>query len=250
MLAAERHAAIIKQVLENGSAQVEELAKILKVSPMTIRRDLLKLEESGQIERCHGGAVAKQEVAYADKQIRNKREKNHIADVCAKLVSAGDTVFLDAGTTTFEIAARICNLPGLTIVTNDLEIAQVVNGGSAELVVCGGMVQKSTGSMMGYYATQLLKDFSFDVGFFGAASINERLEVMTPTVDKAFLKREVSMRCEKSYLVADKSKFGRQSMVKINALGDYTAVVTDYSFSLQEKEIIQQEKITIIEIQA
>lgn len=248
MLAAERHAVIIKLIWENGSVQVEELAKILHVSPMTIRRDLLKLEESGQIERCHGGAVAKQEIAYADKQIRNKKEKNKIADACGKLVSAGDTVFLDAGTTTFAIAKKIYNIEGLTIVTNDLEIARIVKDSSAELIVCGGIVQKSTGSMLGYYATQLLKDFRFDAGFFGAASINEKLEVMTPTVDKAFLKREVLLRCERSYLVADKSKFGRQSMVKINALREYTAVVTGRSFREQEQKIIEQEKITIIRV--
>lgn len=250
MLAAERQAKIIELIQENGSVQVEELARELNVSAMTIRRDLLKLEESGRIERCHGGAVAKQEVSYADKQIRNKREKNRIAERCAELVSPGDTVFLDAGTTTYEIAKRICNVPGVTVVTNDLEIAQIVKQGSAELFVCGGRVQKSTGSMLGYYATGLLMDFRFDAGFFGAASISDRLEVMTPTVDKAFLKRETALRCEKSYLAVDNSKFGRQSMVKINGLGDYTAVVTDREFTPEEKEIIVRDRIKIIYIES
>lgn len=248
MLAAERQTKIIELIQENGSVQVEELAKELDVSAMTIRRDLLKLEETGRIERCHGGAVAKQEVSYEDKQIRNKREKNKIAERCAKLVSSEDTVFLDAGTTTYEIARRICNIHGVTIVTNDLEIAQIVKSGSAELFVCGGWVQKSTGSMLGYYATGLLMDFRFDVGFFGAASISEKLEVTTPTVDKAFLKREAVLRCEKAYLAVDNSKFGRQSMVKINGLSDYTAVVTDREFTPEEKEIIEREKIKILDI--
>ena len=132
--------------------------------------------------------------------------------------------------------------------TNDLEIAQVVKQGGAELFVCGGWVQKSTGSMLGYYATGLLLDFRFDEGFFGAASISDKLEVMTPTVDKAFLKRETALRCEKSYLVVDHSKFGRQSMVKINGLKDYTAVVTDRDFTPKEREIIMRDKIRIIEI--
>ena len=248
MLAAERQTEITRLLEARGSVQVEELARELKVSAMTIRRDLLKLEETGRIERCHGGAVAKQEVSYEDKQIRNKREKNRIAEKCAGLVSSGDTVFLDAGTTTYEIAKKICNIQGITIVTNDLEIAQIVKQGSAELFVCGGWVQKSTGSMLGYYATGLLLDFRFDVGFFGGASINEKLEVMTPTVDKAFLKRETALRCEKPYLVVDNSKFDRQSMVKINGLNDYAAVVTDRKFTQEEQEIIRRKKIRIIEI--
>ncbi len=248
MLAAERQAKIIELIHEKGSVQVEELAQSLNVSAMTIRRDLLKLEESGRIERCHGGAVAKQEIAYADKQIRYKREKSKIAEKCSELVSSGDTVFLDAGTTTYEIAKRICNIHGLTIITNDLEIAQIVKNSTAELIVCGGVVQKSTGSMLGYYATQLLKDFRFDAGFFGAASINNRLEVMTPTVDKAFLKREAVCRCEKAYLAVDMSKFGKQSIVKINSLGDYTATVTNRMFSLEEQEAIEKKKISIIRI--
>ncbi len=248
MLAAERQTRITELIEAKGSVQVEELARELKVSTMTIRRDLVKLEESGRIERCHGGAVAKQEVSYEDKQVQNQREKNKIADRCAGLVSPGDTVFLDAGTTTYEIAKRICNIQGITIVTNDLEIAQIVKQGGAELFVCGGWVQKSTGSMLGYYATGFLLDFRFDAGFFGAASISDKLEVMTPTVDKAFLKRETALRCEKSYLVVDNSKFGRQSMVKINGLRDYTAVVTDRDFTSKEREIIIRDKIRIIEI--
>ncbi len=248
MLAAKRQARIIELAQQNGSVQVEELARELNVSAMTIRRDLLKLEETGRIERCHGGAVAKQEVSYEDKQIRNMREKNKIAERCAGLVSPGDTVFLDAGTTTYEIAKRIGSVQGITIVTNDLEIAQLMNQSSAELFVCGGRMQKSTGSMMGYYATGFLQDFRFDVGFFGAASISGRLEVMTPTVDKAFLKRETARRCEKAYLVVDHSKFGRQSMVKINGLSDYTAVVTDREFTPEEEEIIVRDKIVIMNV--
>ena len=104
MLAAERQTEIIRLIEAKGSVQVDELARELRVSAMTIRRDLVKLEESGRIERCHGGAVAKQEVSYEDKQVQNQREKNKIADRCAGLVSSGDTVFLDAGTTTYEIA--------------------------------------------------------------------------------------------------------------------------------------------------
>lgn len=236
MLAAERQSWILERIKEQGSVQVEWLAEELNVSPMTIRRDLEKLQETNMVERCHGGAVAKQEVTYADKQTSHKSEKENIAKICARFVSEGDTVFLDAGTTTYEIAQRIKEIPEIMVVTNDLEIAQLLKNSPGDIILCGGVVQKSTGSIFGYYTTQMLKDFRFDVGFFGGASINEDFDVLTPTIDKAFMKRETARQCERAYLAVDSSKFNRQAMTKINHLGDYTAVVTNKTFSEKENQ--------------
>lgn len=246
MLAAERHSRIVEIVRMRGSAQVEELAQELNVSTMTIRRDLEKLQNDNILERCHGGAVAKQEVSYADKSIVNKETKIRIAAICQNLISAGDTIFLDAGTTTYEIAKVIRDIPDIMIVTTDLEIAMLLKNSKADLFLCGGAVQKSTGSMLGYYATQMLGDFRFDIGFFGAASINEELEVLTPTVDKAFLKRLAVERCGKSYLVVDASKFEKQAMTKINHLSEYTAVVTDRVFTEKESAIVRETGVRVI----
>lgn len=246
MLAAERQSKIVELVHRQGSVQVEELAQELKVSSMTIRRDLLKLQNEDVLLRCHGGAVAKQEVTYEDKQTSCVDAKRRLAGICASFVGRGDTVFLDAGTTTFEIARLIKDTPEIMIVTNDLEIAQLLKNSEAELFICGGHVQKSTGSMFGHYATQMLEDFKFDVGFFGAASINEDFEVMTPTVDKMWLKRKTPKQCRKSYLVVDESKFGRQAMSRINHLGDYTGVVTDKEFDEEETEKLRRLHVAII----
>ena len=154
MLAAERQSKIIEMTERKGSVQVEELASELKVSAMTIRRDLVKLQEEGKLERCHGGAVAKQEENYAQKQTSNKTEKEKIAGMCASFVAEGDIIFLDAGTTTYEIAKRIKGIKNTLIVTNDLEIARLLEDGEPELFICGGRVQKSTGSMFDRYAVR------------------------------------------------------------------------------------------------
>lgn len=236
MLAAERQTRIVELIQERGSVQVEDLAEELKVSTMTIRRDLVKLQQDNRVERCHGGAVAKQEVDYADKRISHKNEKRKIAEKCASFIKEGNTVFLDAGTTTYEIAEFIKEMSDILVVTNDLEIAGLLKNSSVDLMLCGGVVQKSTGSTMGYYATQMLADFHFDIGFFGAASINEEFQVTTPTVDKAFMKRETRKQCRYAYLAVDASKFHRQSMTKINHLGDYAAVVTNAEFTPKEQE--------------
>lgn len=246
MFASERQTRIVEMIRQYGRVHVDMLAQELGVSAMTIRRDLVKLEEENKIERCHGGAVAKQEEDYADKQISHQNEKRKLARICASFVSEGDTIFLDAGTTTYEIARMIKDIKGILIVTNDLEIAQLLKNSEAELFICGGNVQKSTGSMFGRYATQMLADFKFDTGFFGAASINEDFEVTTPTSEKMWLKRNTPMQCQRSYLVVDQSKFGRQAMTKINDLGDYTGIVTDKDFSEEELKRLDKMNAALI----
>ena len=221
MLAAERQAMIVELIKE-------------------------KLESGNMIERCHGGAVAKQEIAYETKQTSNKNSKEAIARKCVEFVHPQDSVFLDAGTTTCEIAKLIRDIPDIIIVTNDLEIAQVLKNSDAKVYICGGMVQKETGSLFGRYATEMLKDFRFDVGFFGAASINEEFQVTTPTHEKMWLKRQVPKQCARSYLAVDQSKFGKQSMTWINQLEDYTGVVTDREFLPEEVEVLKARRVRII----
>lgn len=248
MFIAERHKKIIELIQENGSVQVENLSEDLGVSLMTIRRDLKRLKEEGVIERCYGGAVIKQEVTYADKQIINKEGKERIASKCAEQVKADNVVFLDAGTTTYEIAGMISSIPGILVVTNDLEIAQLLKNSAVELIVCGGTVQKSTGSMYGYYATQMMESFQFDIGFFGAASIDVNMQVLTPTIEKVFLKRLLMKNCKQSYLAVDKSKFNKKAMNKVSNLSDYKVVVTDHKFSENEMARLVKAGVEVISV--
>lgn len=249
MLIAERQLKILNLIQDSGSVQVDDLARELNVSPMTIRRDLEKLRKEGLVERCHGGAVSKMEINYAEKSVQNRNQKEQIAEKCREFIKEGTTIFLDAGTTTFEVARRIVDLENMTVVTNDLEIARLLKNSKAELILCGGYVQKSTGSTFGYYATQMMKDFRFDAGFFGAAVINEEFQVLTPTIDKAFLKRQVVEQCQQSFLVVDDSKFNRQGMNRINCLADYTAIVTDHKFKESEHLLLRKMGARIITVE-
>lgn len=248
MLVSERQLKIIELIKKNGSVQVEKLAQQLNVSKMTIRRDLEKLDEVGMVERCHGGAVAKTEVTYAVKQISNRKEKELLAEKCLEYISEGSTIYLDAGTTVYAIAKLIRNMKDVMVVTTDLEIAQLLKDGSVELIICGGYVQKSTGSVMGYYATTMMEDFRFDVGFFGASFVDENFQVLTPTMDKAFLKRQIVAQCQQSFLVVDDSKFKKQAMTRINQFSDYTGVITNYEFSKSEIALLDKMDARIISV--
>lgn len=248
MLAAERHLKIIEIISETGSAQVEQLSKILDVSPMTIRRDLEKLQESNIIERCHGGAIMKQEINYFEKRDIQHQEKVEIARKSASYVKKGDSIFLDAGTTTYEIANLIKNVEDLTVITNDIEIASLLKNSEVELLVCGGTMQKSTGGMYGYFANQIMDNIRLNIGFFGAMSIDENYNVLTPTMDKVSFKRLVLNNCMRSYLVVDDSKFYRKALLKINNFKDYTGIITNKEFTNKESNEFNKLGIRLITV--
>lgn len=248
MLEAERRQKILSEINTLGFADVSTLADNLGVSSMTIRRDLKKLQESGGIIRCHGGAVSKSEVSYADKKVLNHNAKVKIAETAARFAKPGMTIYLDAGTTTYQVAKKISPMSNLTIVTNDLEIAMSLRNSNCEVIMCGGTVQKSTLSVFGCYSTMMMKDFRFDIGYFGAARINSQLQATTPTAEKGFLKRQVVTQCRATYLTVDSTKFGAECLNIVNSLADYTAVITDHQFTAREKKIIRDEIINIISV--
>lgn len=248
MLQAERHQKIIELISKKGSVQVEELATLLNVSLMTIRRDLEKLKQEGRIDRCHGGAIIKKEVPYTEKQTKEIEVKQKIAEGCIRLIHKGNVIYLDAGTTTYEIAKFLKNSTGLTVVTNDIEIARILLSSNVNLILCGGTVQKSTGSMVGAIANQMMENMRVDIAFMGATSIDDQFNVMTPTMDKAVMKYNICKNSKERYLVVDSSKFGKQAFIKINHLSDYTAVITNKAFTRDEIKMLKEMRITIIPV--
>lgn len=245
----ERQNRIVELVSEKGNIQVERLAELLDVSRMTIRRDLDKLNKEGIIGRRHGVAVIKHETVYAEKMVTMMEEKQKLASVCAALVKPGDTVFLDSGTTIYEIARLIMDIPDLTVITDDIETGFLLHRSNVELMICGGTVQKETGSIFGAFSNQIMSYIHVGIAFIGAMSIDSNFNVLTPTLDKASLKRMAARNANRSYLVADRSKFNRQALMKINNLQDYTGVVTTKAFDEKEQKRIEQMNIRVIAVE-
>lgn len=252
MLSEERRNKLLELLNENGSATIEDLARQFNVSEMTIRRDLEKCKHLGRLQRCHGGVILREEnvgeVDYSEKRAANLEAKQRIAAYCAGLVSEGMQIFLDAGTTAWYIAQALLPVPGITYVTNDLETALLLSRNKKDVIMVGGRIQTSTGSSVGPSALQMAQDLFVDIAFIGAASINETFDVLTPTIEKAFIKRAVQRNAKECFLVADASKFHRSALVRINSLADYTAVVTDAQFTEDEKRLAQLKKIEIIRV--
>lgn len=251
MVMAERHKRIIELLSSSGIVLVEDLAAELQVSTMTIRRDLNKLKKQGHLHRCYGGAVittsVQGEETYDNKMASRADEKKRIAVKCANLVNDGDTVFLDSGTTTYQIANKISSKRDLTIITNDIKIACRLLESKAKIIVCGGKVQNINGSVLGLFGREMLEQMRTDISFIGAACINEDYNLMTPTIESRFLKRSAINVANRNYLVVDNSKFYRQSLVEIVNMTDFTAVITDKDFSSTEQKKIRDMGINIIQ---
>ena len=248
----ERRKKILEILNENGSVTIEELARRFGVSEMTVRRDLDRCRVTGRLERCRGGAVLRGENVgeedYSKKRSANLEVKQRIAACCAGLVTGGMQVFLDAGTTTFAIAQELLAVPSLTFLTNDLKTALFLSRHRREVIILGGTIQNSTGSAVGSLTLEMMGSFFVDVAFVGTACINEDFDVLTPTIEKAFMKRAVLRSAKECFLVADSSKFHRSALVRINSLSDYTAVVTDYRFNEEEKRLAESKKIELIQV--
>ena len=250
MLAEARCSEILHILRRKGFASVEQLARTLNVSDMTIRRDLEKCQSSGFLKRCHGGAVLagfnQQEISFEDKTSENIEAKRAIAHLAANLVDEGMAVFIDAGTTAFEIAKNICGLPGVTIVSNDVHTIHSLLQSKAKLLCIGGAVQKTTGSAFDEFAMQMLEQLHFDAAFFGAHSIDPQHFVATPTQGKMFFKRKVMAHSYQSFLAVDASKFNKNALYSVNHLRDYDGVITDYDFEKADLDALKADGVTVL----
>jgi len=251
MLAAERHSKIVDIVNRAGVVSVEELSQQLQVSAMTIRRDLDKLNRMGRLDRCHGGAVPlsaiRSEENYDQKMVSNHDAKMNIARICANFIKPGDSVFLDSGTTTFEIAMLIKETQDITIITNDVKIACALLSSPAKIILCGGIAQNVTGTVLGQMAEDMLRNFRVTTSFIGTSCVDEEFNITTPTLEKSFLKRAAIEIANTAYLAVDASKFYHHALVRITNMSSFTGVVTDKVFSAGERKTLKSKNIEIIE---
>ncbi len=248
----ERLARTQKLLLEEKSVRVDELAELFGVTPMTIRRDLDKLvAENPQIRRCRGGAVLVTDIhteeTYPAKLVLNLEEKQDIARRAFTLLRPGQLIYLDAGTTCFEVARLLMQQPiDLAVVTNDLHTAGLLTESGYHVLVIGGRVEKGTGCLIGDLAENALKGFCFDLAFLGATAVNENFEVLTPTPEKVALKKLILARASRSYLLTDHTKFFHHSHYVIYSLEDFDGIFTTAGFAERNQEMLSGRSINLL----
>lgn len=253
MFNAEREALIIDRVKREGRVLVADLAEELSVTPMTIRRDLLKLEQQGSLQKVHGGAVLLNglptERAYEEKKLIQTSQKEKIAEEAIKLISPGDTILLDAGTTTFEVASLLKNMPDVNVVTSDLHIALELCNAEGRLYFIGGEIEKDLARCRGPKAFQFLSDIHVKTVFLGISAISDDFVLGSHTIDNAELKR-VMLRCgSKAVLLADQSKFGIKAFATIGPLGLVDVLITDKSLDERSLDFLKKENVELVLVQ-
>jgi DeoR/GlpR family transcriptional regulator of sugar metabolism len=229
----ERRNKIETAVQSQGKVDIDSLVQKLKVSPMTIRRDLMFLEKNERLIRTHGGAVAAKgltnETPYMNKENRHAGAKKSIALEAADLVPENSTIILDSGTTTLELARQLNDRNDITVITNDIYIAAELTTSSVNVIVSGGELQPHVGAMFGSHTQELLRSVHVDLFFLGAHAVDPIYGVTAPTLEKAYIKRLMNQVAEKTWLIADASKFNQKVFARACSLQDLQGIVTDSS---------------------
>lgn len=232
MLNEERRRKILEIINEEGRGLVKELAKRLATSQVTIRKDLEMLHSEGLLQRSHGGALPVRtgtllDLSLQEKEKQHRREKQRIGEAAAALVTEGDCVILDSGTTTTAIARALRNRGRLTVITNAVNIAAELAGTSVEVILTGGILRENSFSLVGPLAEETLDRLSADVFFLAVDGIDVHYGPTTPNLLEAKVNREMIKIARRTVLVADSSKFGRRSLSQIAPLSAIHEVITD-----------------------
>lgn len=236
MSASSRGHDILNRLFTEGYVDARQLARDLDVDTSTIRRDLMALEDAGQVQRTHGGARpapgAIAELPYAMKRAEHLTEKTAIAAAAARNVRDGDTVVLDSGSTTYEVATALAHRDGLTVITNDLRIAKFIAAiPRFRLLVTGGELLGSVFTLVGTRAVDFLHDYIADWCFLGADAIDIDAGITNTNTSELPVKRAMLAIAHTSIAVADHSKIGRRTLARVAGIDEIDTIITDDAVS-------------------
>jgi DeoR family transcriptional regulator, fructose operon transcriptional repressor len=230
LLPVQRQSMIKDFLVEKGFVSIAVLGQQFNVSEMTIRRDLDELESQGLIQRTYGGAVSTEptffEMSFQAKASQYAEEKSRIGKTAADLVQAGQTIILDSGSTTDQIAKNLKNMR-LTVITNALNIVSELNKYTdIEVMVTGGMLRKGMLCLAGPHATDFMKTVRADILFLGVEGVDMRAGFTVPDIYTADNKRSMAKAASKVYVVADHSKLRRVSTSSIISFDQANLLIT------------------------
>jgi len=231
----QRRNQIVAWVQEAGAARVSELAERFQVSEVTIRNDLEELEKAGALIRDRGGALApgKRRTLTALPAVEERariraEQKRRIAAAAAKRVQSGDTILLDAGTTAVEMAAFLGGIPGLTVVTNAVNVAlEVAARTDARIVLLGGNFSRDAASTLGAIAEHTLAELRVPKVFLGTQAFDLENGLTDTTHEIAQIKRAMIRSAGRVYLLADSSKFGPVGFIKVAPIEAVHELISD-----------------------
>jgi len=232
MLAEERRQRILALLDEKGAVTVAELRAHFGVSEMTIRRDMAVLESRGLLRRVHGGAVSARGRSYEPPFLIRSglrvEEKRRIAEAAVTLIREGDSIALDVGTTTLEIAKRLRGMRNLTIVTPSLHIANILaESPDNRLILTGGILRFGELSLIGHLAERVFHELYVDKVFLGVGGLDLQAGLTEYNYEDAQVKRAMLGSAKECIVVTDSSKLGRVAFAVVAPVSAIDILITD-----------------------
>ena len=252
LIPAGRRAGILSEIKDKGFASVEELAAKFDVSVITIRRDLDQLESDGVIERTHGGAIYTKHVAvessYREKNSLNHEIKTLIGNRAAGIAEPGETVFVNSGSTTYQIIQALFRIEGIRIVTNNIAaVLEAEPGPECELILIGGKYRFNSGCTIGSFAEGIINQLNVSKTFIGADGISLKSGITSPVSEEAAVTKMMIERTAGQVITAaDSTKIGQMSTFYISALDSIDYLVTDENFDENYRPDFEEAGIEII----
>jgi DeoR/GlpR family transcriptional regulator of sugar metabolism len=247
VLARQRQEVILDEVRRTGAVQVSELVLRLGVSDMTIRRDLDALSRRGLVEKVYGGATSTvgrstDEPGFEAKSVRQLAEKEAIAGHAAALVRPGTAIGLSAGTTTWTLARHLDDVPDLTVVTNSVRVADVLQqrGRTDRTVVLTGGVRTPSDALVGPVAVQALRSLHLDLVFLGVHGIAPRAGFTTPNLNESETNRALAEAASRLVVVADHSKWATVGISTIVDLDEVDVLITDDGLAEDARRLLSE----------
>lgn len=246
-----RQHAILDLAKQIGRVTVEELASRFDVTPQTIRKDLNELCEQRLLARVHGGAIlasSVENVGYDARRQIAAREKMAIGRAAAELVPNDASLFINIGTTTEAVAQALLQHTGLMVITNNINVANLMRAyPQVEVVIAGGVVRRSDGGIVGEAAVDFIRQFKVDFAIVGTSAIDEDGSLLDYDFREVKVAQAIMANARQVILVADQTKFDRTAPVRIGALAQVDVFVTDHCPSDRVRALLAEADVRLIE---
>ncbi|GAA3925465.1 DeoR/GlpR family transcriptional regulator [Litoribacillus peritrichatus] len=243
-----RHDLILKLVSEHGYISIEELASRCQVTPQTIRRDLNELADNQQLSRHHGGAATNTSVAnaaYSERRVMQHEQKQRIAQTIADSIPNFSSLFINIGTTTEEVAKALLHHTGLQIITNNLNVANILcNKEDFDVLIAGGTVRKD-GGIVGQGTEDFINQFKVDFAILGISGIDEDGALLDYDYREVRVSQAILKNSRQVLLAADHTKFGRNATIRLGNITEASQVFTDQMPPLSIKQLLKEHKVTL-----
>lgn len=253
MLASERQKIILEELKKNNTVKASNLVNKFGITIETARHDLTVLQNQGYARRVYGGAVlvdsVNREPLYLVREEAHANEKKSIGKAAAALISSGDSIILDSGTTALQIARHIKTIPNLTVFTTSVPIINELANSDATVIVAGGILKKDELSTFGPLVNEALKNIFVNKAFLSATGVTTAFGVSYFHFENTLFCQLALNQAEKAILVADSSKFGGNALSIGAPLSSFHTIITDSGLSKEYADEIEKAEIELITTQ-